>query len=60
MLIKSLHIHKNIFCNFQSKQLQCIMVKYSMFIPSFKIGGYGGGGDIQRSCSIMWFLSDEN
>lgn len=31
-----------------------------MFIPSFKIGGYGGGGDIQRSCSLMWFLSDEN
>jgi len=31
-----------------------------MFIPSFKIGGYGGGGDIQPPSSIMWFLSDEN
>lgn len=28
--------------------------------PSFKIGGYGGGGDIQRSPSIMCPLSDEN
>lgn len=52
------HIHKFIIFNFQTKQW--IVVKMIMFIPSFKIGGYGGGGDIQRSSSIIWFLSEEN
>jgi len=37
------------------------VIKRLYFIPSFKIGGYGGGGNIQPpSMSTMWFLSDEN